>query len=110
MKILFITLAQSTTGPIIEIILLLLGAVLIGFLTAWFYQKSVYTPVIKKLEEENKALNERIDGLNVKIDGLNKKIESLNNDVTGLKGQIGELEKVISTKEKEIEELKKPKK
>jgi chromosome segregation ATPase len=66
--------------------------------------------IIKKLEEENKALNERIDGLNVKIDGLNKKIESLNNDVTGLKGQIGELEKVISTKEKEIEELKKPKK
>jgi len=30
MKPLFILLAQSTTGPIIEIVLLLLGAVLIG--------------------------------------------------------------------------------
>jgi peptidoglycan hydrolase CwlO-like protein len=96
MKLLFIIIAQSTTGPVIEIILLLLGAALIGFLTAWFYQKSVYTPVIKKLEEEK--------------ENLNKKIEGLNNDISGLKGKIGELEKIISNKDKEIEELKKPKK
>lgn len=109
MKTLFITLAQSTTGPIIEIILLLLGAALIGFLTAWFYQKSVYTPIIKKLEEEKDALNERIVGLNVKIDGLNKDIVNLNKESSELKGKIGELEKVITGKDKEIEVLKKPK-
>ena len=103
MKPLFILLSQSTTGPIIEIILLLLGAVLIGFLTAWFYQKSVYTPVIKRLEAEK--------------EDLNKKIVGLNNDITGLKTKIGELENTIAEKNKEItdknneiEALKKPKK
>ena len=96
MKLLFIILAQSTTGPIIEIILLLLGAVLIGFLTAWFYQKSVYTPVIKRLESEKEELN--------------KKIVGLNNEITGLNGKIKELENVIEEKNKDIELLKKPKK
>jgi peptidoglycan hydrolase CwlO-like protein len=110
MKLLSIILAQSTTGPIIEIILLLLGAALIGFLTAWYYQKSVYTPIIKKLEEEKQALIEKVNGLNEKINGLNKKIEELNNDISVLKGKIGDLEKVMSGKDKEIEELKKPKK
>jgi hypothetical protein len=96
MKPLFILLAQSTTGPIIEIVLLLLGAVLIGFLTAWFYQKSVYTPVIKGLEAEKEVIN--------------KKIIELNNDIAGFKTQIGELENFLIEKDKEIELLKKPKK
>lgn len=96
MKPLFILLVQSTTGPIIEIILLLLGAVLIGFLTSWYYQKSVYTPIIKRLESENEALNKKIDGLN--------------NDITRLNGKIMELQNEIVEKNKEIEQLKKPKK
>ena len=96
MKLLFITFAQSTTGPIIEIILLLLGAVLIGFLTAWFYQKSVFTPVIKRLESEKEELN--------------KKIEGLNNEIARLNGKIKELENLIEEKNKEIELLKKPRK
>jgi len=96
MKLLFIILAQSTTGPIIEIVLLLLGAVLIGFLTAWFYQKSVFTPVIRRLETEKEELN--------------RKIEGLNNDISRLNGKIKELETVIDEKNKEIELLKKPKK
>lgn len=91
-----IFLTQSVTGAVIEIILLLLGAALIGFFTAWYYQKSYYTPIIKKLEAEKEDLNRKIDGLN--------------NDIAGLKGKIGNLEKVISDKGKEIEELKKPKK
>jgi peptidoglycan hydrolase CwlO-like protein len=96
MKLLFIILAQSITGPVIEIILLLVVAALIGFLTAWFYQKSVFTPVIKRLESEKEDLNRRI--------------ERLNNEISGLKSKIEDLEKVISEKEKEIESLKKPKK
>jgi len=91
-----IFLTQSVTGAVIEIILLLLGAALIGFFTAWYYQKSYYTPIIKKLEAEKEDLNKKIDGLN--------------NDISGLKGKISDLEKVISGKDKEIEELKKPKK
>jgi peptidoglycan hydrolase CwlO-like protein len=103
MKLLFIILAQSTTGPIIEIILLLVGALLIGFFTAWFYQKSVFTPIILRLEAEKEDLNK-------KIDGLNKRIDDLNNEISGLKRKVADLEKVISEKEKEIAELKKPKK
>jgi uncharacterized protein YlxW (UPF0749 family) len=103
MKPLFILLAQSTTGPIIEIVLLLLGAVLIGFLTAWFYQKSVYTPVIKRLEAEKEDLNQKIVGLNNDINGFKTKIAELENTIK-------EKENVIIEKNKEIELLKKPKK
>jgi hypothetical protein len=96
MKPLFILIAQSTTGPMIEIALLLLVAVLIGFLTAWFYQKSVFTPIIKGLKAEK--------------EDLNKKIIGLNNDINVFKAKIGELENTITEKLKEIELLKKPKK
>jgi peptidoglycan hydrolase CwlO-like protein len=103
MKPFFILIAQSTTGPMIEIALLLLVSVLIGFLTAWFYQKSVFTPIIKGLEAEK--------------DDLNKKIEGLNNDIIGCKTKIAELENTIKEKEntiiekdKDIELLKKSKK
>lgn len=92
----FILLTQSVTGAVIEIILLLLGAAAIGFITAWFYQKSVFTPIIKRLEEEKEALNNTIDGLN--------------RDINGLKNNIAGLEKTISEKDKVIAELKKPKK
>jgi hypothetical protein len=45
----FILLAQSVTAVVIEIVLLLIGAALIGFLTAWFYQKHFFTPIVKRL-------------------------------------------------------------
>jgi peptidoglycan hydrolase CwlO-like protein len=91
-----ILLAQSATSAMIEIALLILGAGLITFFTAWFYQKSVFTPVIKGLEADKENLNNKIAGLN--------------NDITGFKAKIAELETTISEKDKEIERLKKPKK
>ena len=96
MNTLFILLTQSAISAMIEIVLLLLGAALIGFLTAWFYQKSVYTPVIKRLELEKEELIKNIDGLN--------------KDIMRLNGKISELENVIAEKDKEIGQLKKPKK
>lgn len=92
----FILLTQSATSAMIEIALLLLGAALIGFLIAWFYQKSVFTPIVKRLESEKEELNRKIDGLN--------------KDIIRLNGKISELENVIVEKDKEIEQLKKPKK
>jgi peptidoglycan hydrolase CwlO-like protein len=97
----FIFIVQSVTTAVIEIILLLIGACLIGFLTAWFYQKSYYTPIIKKLEAEKEELNRRIDG-------LNKDIAGLKNDITGLNTKISGLEKTIGEKDREIAELKNP--
>ena len=99
----FILLTQSVTGAVVEIILLVLGAAIIGFLTAWFYQKSYFTPIIQKLEVEKAELNKRIDGLNNDIAGLK-------NDISGLKTKTEGLEKTIQAKNTEIENLKNPKK
>lgn len=87
-----IFLTQSVAPAVIEIILLLLGAALIGFLTAWFYQKSYFTPIIKKLEDEKEQLN--------------RKIDSLNDEITSLKNKIEGLEKSLADKDNEIKELK----
>ncbi len=101
MNTLILLLAQSATSAMVEIALLLLGALLIGFFTAWYYQKSVYTPIIKGLENDK--------------ENLNKKITGLNNDITGLRTRISDLEATVARKEKdladktrEIELLKKP--
>jgi peptidoglycan hydrolase CwlO-like protein len=96
MNTILILLLQSATSAMIEIALLLVGAGLICFLSAFYYQKSVFTPIIKKLEAEK--------------EDLNKKIVGLNNDISGLKAKIGELENTIAAKDKEIEQLKKVKK
>ena len=86
---------MSVTAAVILIVALLLVAGLIGYLTAWFYAKSVYTPIIKKLEDEKVQLNREISGLKDDISKLESK-------VTGLNGKIKDLEKEISDKEKEI--------
>jgi peptidoglycan hydrolase CwlO-like protein len=98
----FILLTQSVTGAVIEIILLLIGAALIGFLTAWFYQKHFYTPIIKKLEDEKADLNNQITGLKSDIRKLNEKVLGLENSLT-------EKDKILAEKEKEIASLKKQK-
>jgi peptidoglycan hydrolase CwlO-like protein len=98
-----ILLLQSATSAMVEIALLILVAGLICFLTAWFYQKSVFTPIIKRLEAEKEDLNKKIDGLNKDISGLKSKIGELENTIK-------EKENTIIEKDKEIELLKKPKK
>ncbi|OQB62502.1 MAG: hypothetical protein BWX96_01377 [Bacteroidetes bacterium ADurb.Bin145] len=90
---------MSVTGAVITIVALLLVAALIGYLTAWFYAKSVYTPVIKKLEEEKAELQREVAGLKDNVSKLNKQIDTLN-------GKIGDLESRLKEKDKEIGELK----
>jgi hypothetical protein len=63
MTLSFIILAQSVTGAVITIIALLLVAAIIGYLTAWFYAKSVYTPIIKGLEAEKADFKKRLPDL-----------------------------------------------
>jgi peptidoglycan hydrolase CwlO-like protein len=96
---LFIILAHSVTGAVIFIIALLLVAAIIGYLTAWFYAKSVYTPIIKGLEAEKADLLKQVAGLKDDISRLNKKVEDLN-------GKISNLEAEAAKKEKEIKELR----
>ena len=91
---------MSVTGAVITCVALLLVAAIIGYFTAWFYAKSVYTPIIKKLEEEKADLQREVAGLKDDIRKLNKEID-------GLKEKTKELEKTIGEKDKTIADLRK---
>jgi predicted flap endonuclease-1-like 5' DNA nuclease len=57
---LIILLIQTKGVATIEIILLLLVAAIIGYVTAWFYTKSIYDKKIKIIEEETNSLKTKI--------------------------------------------------
>jgi cell division protein FtsB len=92
---LFILLAQSVTGAVITIIALWLVAALIGYFTAWFYAKSVYSPVIKGLEADKTSLNNQVAGLKDEIVILKGNEEKLNDTIKKL-----EIEKAEKKKRK----------
>jgi peptidoglycan hydrolase CwlO-like protein len=89
----------SVTGAVITIIALLLVAAIIGYLTAWFYAKSVYTPIIKGLEAEKEDLLKQVAGLKEDVNKLNGQVDDLN-------GKITKLEEEAKKKDGEIKELK----
>jgi peptidoglycan hydrolase CwlO-like protein len=89
----------SVTGAVITIIALLLVAAVIGYLTAWFYAKSVYTPIIKGLEAEKDDLLRQVAGLKEDVTKLNGNIDDLNE-------KIAKLEEEGKKKDGEINELK----
>jgi peptidoglycan hydrolase CwlO-like protein len=95
----FILLAQSATGAVITIILILLVAATIGYVTAWLYAKSVYKPVIKGLEADKENLINNVEGLKAEVKKLHASLDSMNEKVSSL-------EKELSAKDKEIEALK----
>ena len=99
MTLSFIILAQSVTGAVIFILALLLVAAIIGYVTAWFYAKSIYTPIIKGLEAEKADLLKQVAGLKEDVSKLNAKVEDLN-------GKISKLEETAAQKDKEIKELR----
>ena len=95
MKLLFILLAQSVTGAVITIVALLLIAAIIGYFTAWFYAKSVYTPVIKGLEADKEELNKQVAGLKDDIIKINGKVDKMNEKISKLEEEIAEKDQVI---------------
>lgn len=70
-----IILAQTMAGTIIEIIVLLLVAGLIGYFTSYFYYRNIYRKNIAKLESDIKDLQKRNEGLLDQIVKLEKKLE-----------------------------------
>jgi peptidoglycan hydrolase CwlO-like protein len=105
-----ILLTQSVTSAVLTIVALLIVAAVIGYLTAWFYAKSVYTPVIKGLEAEKADLLKQVAGLKDDIRKLNEKVENLNLTITGLEKNLSERDKLLAEKDRQINELKNPKK
>jgi uncharacterized protein len=95
---LFFQAAQSVTGNVATIVALELVAAIIGFIIAWFYARSVYTPVIKGLEADKNNLNNQVARLETEFENLDKKVNDLND-------KIGKLESEVTAKNKEIEDL-----
>ena len=94
---LFILLVQSVTGAVIFIVGLGLVAVIIGYVTAWLYAKSIYTPVIKGLEKDK-------ENLTGQVESLNRQAEIMKGDILKLEGTIKTQGEKIKTLEKEIED------
>ena len=95
MTLLFIQLAQTITGAVITIVALLLVAVIIGYLTAWFYAKSVYTPVINGLEADKTELNKQVTGLKDDKGNLIARVEKLNDKISILEEESAQKDKEI---------------
>lgn len=95
---LFVQLAQTVTGNVITIVTLNLVAAIIGFLIAWFYARSVFTPVIKGLEKDKADLNNHVARLNNDLANLTDKVNKLSE-------KAGKLEVETAERDKEIKEL-----
>jgi peptidoglycan hydrolase CwlO-like protein len=102
---LFVLAAQSVTGAVITIIGLLLVAVVIGYLTAWFYAKSVYTPIIKGLQKDKEDLTAQVESLNRQIEVLKGEIIKLNGTIESQGEKIKTLERTIEEKNNEIKKM-----
>lgn len=98
-------MAMSPALAAVLIVGLLLIAGVIGYLTAWFYAKSVYTPVIKKLEDEKAQLNHEISGLKSDIGKLEGKIKEFGKKVDELEKEVAEREKEVSEKVTTINQI-----
>jgi peptidoglycan hydrolase CwlO-like protein len=105
---LFILSAMSVTGAVIAIIGMLLIAGVIGYVTAWFYAKSVYTPIIKGLQRDKDNLTEQVAALNRKIEVMNGEIKNLSAAVETQVEKIKKLEIEVEEKKREIMKMTKP--
>jgi len=81
MSTIILLLAQTKGAATIEIISMLLGAAIIGYITAWLYYKSVYTKRIEALESDKHELNNRIVNLNGEIRDLHKNRLEKDNEI-----------------------------
>ena len=84
MNTLLILLVQSQSAATIEIISMLLGAAIIGYITAWFFYKSVFEKKLEAVESEKHELNNRIVNLNGDIVNLNRGLDEKDREMERL--------------------------
>ena len=70
MNAMLILIGETKLGATIEILLLLIVAAVIGYLTAWLYYKSIYTDRIKIIDSEKKELHKEL----VSLENENRKL------------------------------------
>jgi predicted flap endonuclease-1-like 5' DNA nuclease len=85
MTTLIFLIAETKGGAIIEILLLLLVAAIIGYITSWLYFKSIYKKRKEILEFERHEFNNRIINLNAEISKLNNSISEKDMEIVHLK-------------------------
>jgi predicted flap endonuclease-1-like 5' DNA nuclease len=81
MNTLIIFLALTKSEATIEILSLLLVSAIIGYVTAWLYNKSIYEKKIKAVESDKHELNNRIVNLDAEIFNLKKSLGKKNIEI-----------------------------
>lgn len=84
MNTIIILLAQTKGEAAIEIIAMLVGAAIIGYVTAWLYTKSVYEKKVKVVESDKHELNNRIINLDADIFNLKKSLNAKDEEMEQL--------------------------
>jgi predicted flap endonuclease-1-like 5' DNA nuclease len=84
MDTLIILLAQTKGVAIIEILLLLLVAAIIGYITSWLYHKSIYVKTMKTNESEKDELKNHILKLDTDHDNLDKSLHDKDIEIKNL--------------------------
>jgi uncharacterized protein len=100
MNLMFLQLAQTVTGNVATIVALELVAAIIGFVIAWYYARSVYTPVIKGLESDRANLNGEVAKLKATLGNLQEHGGVLSDKVAKLEKELAAMEpdlKEVST-------------
>jgi len=100
-----ILLALTKSEATIEILLLLMVAVIIGYITAWFYYKSVYGKKIKAIESEKDELKNNIVNLNVDKSKLNKRLLEKDNETEHLIKEVNALKALHAEAVHETDEM-----
>ena len=83
MNILTFFLALTKSAAIIEIILLLLGAVTIGYVTAWLYYKSIYSKKIEIIENSSVVSFTRKDLVDIIEPRVSEILDLILKDISG---------------------------
>jgi predicted flap endonuclease-1-like 5' DNA nuclease len=96
MSTLMILLAQTKGVAIIVILSLLLGAAIIGYLTAWLYYKSIYGKKNVAIETEKDKLKNRVDNLDTDNSSLNRSLVEKDHDIESLHREIHDLKALHS--------------
>jgi predicted flap endonuclease-1-like 5' DNA nuclease len=84
MNTLTILLALTKNEATFEIILMLSGSAIIGYLTAWLFYKSAYENKLKLVESEKHELNNRIVNLDAEIFNLKEDLSNKDKEIEDL--------------------------
>lgn len=106
MNTLAILLAQTQSAAAIEIILLLLGAVIIGYVTAWLYYKAIYSKKTAAINSQNEELRSKIEELEADKGSLKRNMQEKEQEMILLKEEFNAFKALHAETVHETDDLK----